>query len=68
LLTLGLYPVFTDIPTNTHFRIPSYLWPDLAKRHKTESLRQMAKEYGVSHEAIRQTLAVIRSQTKLNET
>ena len=68
LLTLGLYPVFADIPTNTRLRIPPYLWPELAERHKTESLRQLAKEYGVSHEAIRRTLAVIRPQTKLAET
>jgi len=38
-------------------KVPSHLWPDLVERNKSRSLRQLAKEYGVSHEAIRQTIA-----------
>jgi len=68
LLTLGLYPVFVSLPFRTTHKLPSFLWPELAERHETESLRELAKEYGVSHEAIRRTLAVIRPQTKLAET
>jgi len=56
LLTLGLYPVFTDIPTNTHSRIPRDLRPELIKRYQTESLRSLAKKYGVSHEAVRRAI------------
>jgi len=68
LLTLGLYPVFVSLPLQTNHKLSPSLWPELAERNKTESLRQLAKEYGVSHEAIRRTLAVIRPQTKLAET
>jgi len=68
LLTLGLYPVFISLPLKTNHKLPSSLWRELAERHGTESLRQLAKEYGVSHEAVRRTLAVIKPQTKLAET
>jgi len=33
------------------------LYPELAERHKIESLRKLAEEYGVSHEAVRQALS-----------
>ena len=31
-------------------------WPELVEKCKTGSLRQLAKEYGVSREAVRRTL------------
>jgi len=31
-------------------------WPELAEKRNTKSLRQLAKEYGLSHEAVRRTL------------
>lgn len=34
-------------------------WPEILERGKTKSLRQIAKEYGVSHEAIRRTLKAV---------
>lgn len=38
-------------------RIPQEQWPDVAQRNANgESLRQLAKCYGVSHEAVRQVL------------
>jgi len=67
-LTLGLYPVFVSFPLQTNHKLSPSLWPELAERHRTESLRQLAKEYGVSREAIRRTLAVIKPQTKLAKT
>jgi hypothetical protein len=38
-------------------RIPQDRWAEVAQRHASgESLRQLSKEYGVSHEAVRQIL------------
>ena len=68
LLTLGLYPVFVSLPLQTNHKLSASFWPELVERHKTESLRQLAKEYGVSYEAVRRTLAVIKPQMKLAET
>jgi hypothetical protein len=31
-------------------------WPELVEKCKTKSLRQLAKEYGVSHETVRRTI------------
>jgi len=31
-------------------------WPELVEKCKTGSLRQVARQYGVSHEAVRRTL------------
>ena len=32
------------------------LWRHLIKEHKAKSLRELAKEYGISHETVRRTL------------
>jgi hypothetical protein len=50
-----LYPAISQ-PVTT-YKLPCRLWKELAKRHSTQSLRQLAKEYGVSHEAVRRALA-----------
>jgi len=31
-------------------------WPEVVEKCRSRSLRQVAKEYGVSHEAVRRTL------------
>ena len=36
--------------------IPASVWAELADRYKTQSLRDLAKEYGVSHETVRRVL------------
>jgi hypothetical protein len=66
LLTMGLYPVSIDIPTSTHFRISHSLWAELVARRQNESLRGLAREYGVSYEAIRRTLAAASREEKEN--
>ena len=33
------------------------VWPELAEPHRAESLRQLAKEHGVSHESARRVIA-----------
>jgi hypothetical protein len=56
---LAHFPVQTTLSKRTvssalrSYRLPPELWPDIQQRAKHESLRQLAAEYGVSHEAIR---------------
>ena len=40
--------------------IPAYDIPELLGKRETHSLRQLAHEYGVSHETVRKALAVSR--------
>ena len=40
-------------------KLPAELLSDLAAKRQTHSLRQLAKEYGVSHETVRQTIATL---------
>jgi Zn-dependent peptidase ImmA (M78 family) len=56
---LGLFPVVSEIPENCTSKIPEHLWPEIIEQRKTKSLRQLAKDYGVSHEAVRRTLGRI---------
>ena len=53
----GLYPVFAAPPISSHHRIPVSKWPELLECHKTGSLRDIAKDYGVSYEAVRRTIS-----------
>jgi hypothetical protein len=57
----GLFPVVLEIPAKSKFKIPQHLWPKVAEQHKTKTLRGLAKEYGVSHEAVRRTLKQSRA-------
>lgn len=61
-------PLYLTISYRPSRRLLPHLWSEITARHGTESLRQLAKEYGVSYEAVRRTLAVIKPQTKLAET
>jgi len=56
---IGLFPVYTPavLAARSRGKLPGPLWPAFTERHKTESLRQIAKEYGVSHEAVRRAIA-----------
>jgi Zn-dependent peptidase ImmA (M78 family) len=58
-LEIGLFPVYTSaiLMVRSKGKLPSPLWPELTRRHEIESLRQLANEYGVSHEAIRRAIA-----------
>ena len=57
-LDAGLYPVQTPLQLLVLWKgkLPPYLWPKIAERHKAESLRRLAGEYGVSYEAVRRAL------------
>ena len=63
LLTLGLYPVFVSLPLKTNHKLPASVWPELAHQHETTGLRSLAREYGVSHEAVRRALAAAQSRS-----
>jgi len=44
-------------PTHPHYGIPPEQWPDVLSRIKQgDTLRQIAKDYGVSYETIRRTV------------
>ena len=59
-LSEGWYPVHAPqrfyVNGTANSKLPPDVWSELAERHKTQSLRDLAKEYGVSHETVRQTL------------
>ena len=40
-------------------KIHSSVWLELVKEYKTKSLRQIARDYGVSHETVRRTLKAV---------
>ena len=42
-----------SLPGRRPHRLPPDVWPEIQERAKRESLRHLAAEYGVSHEAIR---------------
>ena len=56
-------PPHLTIPSRPSRRLSPYLWGESKVRHKTQSIRQVAGEYGVSHETIRRTLSAMDHQT-----
>ena len=58
-LEIGLFPLYTPavLVVRAKGKLPSRLVPELAEQHKTESLRQLANEYGVSYESVRRAIA-----------
>ncbi len=58
LLARGLYPVPFLLSRNGRHRIPPTLWPEIARRKHHASLRQLAREYGVSYETVRRALSL----------
>jgi len=54
----GLYPVNAPAQLCIPWmgKIPLSAWGDLAEGSQGKSLRQLAREYMVSHEAVRRTL------------
>jgi hypothetical protein len=66
-LELELYPVQASpqllLPWKE--KLPSYLWTEVSERRKKKSLRSLAREYGVSHETVRRTLAAQRGKLPL---
>ena len=63
----SLPPLFTSQqfsgPYEPHYGIPREEWPNVVRRviENHESLRQVAADYGVSHETIRRILRTSRN-------
>ncbi len=53
LLAMGLYPVCIVTAVKPRGKLPPSLLAELVERNKVGSLRQLAKEYGVSYETVR---------------
>jgi Mor family transcriptional regulator len=56
ILFVDTFPVNAPILPKGNHKLPTYIWLEIAEQHKTMSLRQLAKEYGVSHEAVRRII------------
>ena len=50
------YQVYASPPSPINSKLPPILLGELIERRKTHSLRRLAREYGVSHETIRNAL------------
>ena len=46
-------------PIESRFKLSTATWHALIEQRKSNSLRQLAKEYGVSYEAVRRTLKAL---------
>jgi hypothetical protein len=57
-LEVGLFPLNAPDYLSVVWtgRIQPEHWPEIIEQHKTKSLRQLAKEWGVSHGVVRRTL------------
>ncbi len=57
----GLFPI--DAPAEVKVRwngkVQPESWPQLTEECRTKSLRQVAGEYGVSHEAVRRMVKAV---------
>jgi hypothetical protein len=52
-------------PDDPHWKIPPAEWPSVLRRiEQGETLRKVAEEYGVSHEAVRR---VVRAAGKMQD-
>jgi hypothetical protein len=49
------------LPLATRHRLSREHWTELGERSKNESLRQLARRYGLSHEAVRGALKAATS-------
>ncbi len=59
LLILGIHPVFVSLLLKIRHKLPSSVWRELAERHRAKSLRQLSKEYNVSHESVRRVILLM---------
>jgi len=55
-IDIGLYPVILPYPIGTRHKIPSHLWGEIIRSRGSRSLRNLAREYNVSHEAVRRAI------------
>jgi len=57
----GLYPIQAPRALYLSWRgkLPVYLWSEIKEQRETRALRQIAREYGVSHESVRRALKTL---------
>jgi hypothetical protein len=57
-INTGWYPVYAPPSPVVKWagKLPVALWSEVSERHRIESLRSLAPEYGVSHESVRRAL------------
>ncbi len=62
-LHFGFYPVQAPIQLTIVWRgkLSPSEWPEVSMKHKIESLRQLARKYEISHEAVMRALKVAGS-------
>ena len=62
-LKAGFYPLFVPAKILALLcwkgKLTSLVIPEVMECHKNRSLRDVSREFGVSHETIRRTLAII---------
>jgi hypothetical protein len=58
---LSVAPVAVPAPRQHRPRVPRACWPEIARRVRHESLRELAMEYDVSYETIRAIVHRVRS-------
>jgi len=56
LRSLGLYPIDEAVAPKLPHKIAQSEWPQLVEASKSKTLRELADDFGVSHEAVRRTL------------
>jgi hypothetical protein len=68
ILNIGekLKPEPSNFPQKANLTVPLEKWSEISVRHANhESLRQLAHEFGVSHETIRQVLIKVSEKAKI---
>ena len=62
ILGESTFPVDAPIAVKTTHKIPQELWTEIVGLSKVKTYRQIAEEYGVSHESVRRVLNVAFSK------
>jgi len=57
-LLVGFFPINapTEVAVAWNGKLPPESWEAVVEKCRVKSLRQVGKDYGVSHEAVRRTL------------
>jgi len=61
-LETGYYPVLApaELLVNWRGKLPVSMWTKAVKLHQTKSLRELAKEFDVSHESVRRAIVLAK--------
>ncbi len=56
-----LAPLYLAVPPRSNRKLDPAVWSELAEQYETKSFRSLAREYKVSHEAVRRALKAKRA-------